>query len=146
MFMEMAIAVAKRSTCYRLNVGAIVVANNRAVSVGYNGSPPGAPHCRGHECPGKHHCHETIHAEINALAYIPRGVIADDMYVTDSPCSACAKAIRESGISRLFFQKPYRITDGLDLLMSNGVPCYQVSPAGYIVDWSTGELIDASVL
>jgi dCMP deaminase len=144
MFMEIAHVVAKRSTCMRLNVGAVVVQDRRIVSIGYNGAPSGAPHCAGNECPGKHHCHETIHAEDNALRrlnghdYRRNGPI--DVYVTDSPCAACFGKIKRHGyVRRVFFANPYRITDHL---VSERIGIYRVTPAGYIVDWNTKELVD----
>lgn len=88
MFMEIAHAVARRSTCMRLNVGAVIVQGRSIVSIGYNGAPSGAPHCLGNACPGKLVCRETIHAEDNALRHLPP-LEPDspllDLYVTDSP-------------------------------------------------------------
>ena len=82
MFMEIAHTVAKRATCMRLNVGAVLVADRQIVSIGYNGAPSGAPHCAGNECPGKHHCHETIHAEVNAVQHLPGNI---DINVDHTP-------------------------------------------------------------
>jgi len=145
MFMEIAHVVAKRSTCMRLNVGAVIVQDRRIVSIGYNGAPAGAPHCAGNECPGKYHCHETIHAEDNALRHLPfhpnpvrwTGL---DLYVTDSPCASCFHKIKEhGGVDRIFFGTPYRINDHL---VDERIGIYRVTPAGYTVDWNTKELVD----
>jgi dCMP deaminase len=104
MFMEIAHVVAKRSTCMRLNVGAVIVQDRRIVSIGYNGAPAGAPHCAGNDCPGKHYCQETIHAEDNAMRHLPAGlrlvnnrVVDLDVYVTDSPCASCFDKIKDHG-------------------------------------------------
>lgn len=148
MFMQVAEIVAQRSTCYRLNVGAVIVQDRRIVSIGYNGAPSGAPHCAGNDCPGKHHCKETIHAEENALNYLPAGlcmvnnrVVGLDLYVTDSPCFTCFKKIRRhGGVSRIFFANPYRIND--HLCMDEKIGVYKVLPAGYIMNWKTRELVD----
>jgi dCMP deaminase len=144
MFMEIAQVVAKRSTCMRLNVGAVLVNKERSiVAIGYNGVPRGSPHCAGNECPGKHHCHETIHAEDNAMGHLPVGTQGPlDLYVTDSPCAQCYdKLVRDGRISRIFFATPYRITDHLvNSLWDIGV--YRVTPAGYTVDWNTKELVN----
>lgn len=144
MFMEMAHVVAKRSTCFRLNVGAVIVINNRVVSIGYNGRPAGAPHCEGNACPGRFRCQETIHAEDNALRHVPQALrdTPFDLYVTDSPCGACAGLLLEHRVKRVFFGQPYRITDHLDNLSSRGVGVFQVTPAGMVIDWQTRELID----
>lgn len=146
MFMEIAHIVAKRSTCFRLNVGALVVVDNRIVSIGYNGRPPGEPHCTGISCPGAGRCEETIHAEMNALNYVPYELrnAEKDIYVTDSPCEGCAREIVKYRVKRLFFSKPYRLTSGLDFLIQNGVYVYQAMPAGYLLLWPDKEMIDGS--
>ena len=146
MFMEIAHTVAKRSTCFRLNVGAVVVVNNRIVSIGYNGRPAGQPHCEGSSCPGRDGCHETIHAEDNALRHVPEAMALEnvDIYVTDSPCQHCAERINEWNVRRVFFGKPYRITESLDWLMERGVEVYQVTPAGYVIDWKTRRIVDVA--
>lgn len=148
MFMQMANVAAQRSTCFRLNVGAVVTVDNRIVSIGYNGSPPGEGHCRGNSCPGRDGCKETLHAEDNALRYVPQSVqlLEKDLYVTDSPCLDCATKIIKSRVKRLFFETPYRDTAPLQLLWVNGIKVYQVMPSGYVIDWKTRDLIDAESL
>lgn len=150
MFMMMARAAAMRSTCFRLNVGAVVVVDNRPVSIGYNGAPSGAPHCAGNACPGRHHCRETIHAEANAIDYVPAELQGEawDLYVTHSPCADCAQLILDrsimgspqGNISRVFFEAAYRNTDHLAEL-AKSVELYQVTPAGFVVEWNSGEVI-----
>lgn len=140
MFMEIAHVVAKRATCFRLNVGAVIVADRRIVSIGYNGAPSGAPHCSGNDCPGRFHCKETTHAEVNALNYLEEVMASLDLYVTDSPCSACWDVLKaDMRIKRVFFATPYRITDHLT---ADGPGLYRVLPAGYVMDWRTKELVD----
>lgn len=144
MFMEVARTVAKRSTCFRLNVGAVIAVDNRPVSWGYNGTPPGAEHCAGNMCPGKDGCHLTIHAEDNALRFVPQSVqlLHKDMYVTDSPCLDCAQKILKARVYRLFFATPYRDTAPLELLHINGIEVYQVMPSGYVIDWKTRRIVE----
>lgn len=144
MFMEIAHVVAKRATCMRLNVGAVMVKNRTIVSIGYNGVASGLPHCSGNLCPGAHGCRETIHAEMNALAQLPEGMSGLDLYVTDSPCAACYdKLVADGRVNRIFFATPYRITDHLvESLWEDRMQVYRVLPAGYIMDWSTGKLVD----
>lgn len=146
MFMEIAQVAAKRSTCMRLNVGAIIVQDRTPISFGYNGAPSGAPHCAGNSCPGKHHCHETVHAEVNAINRLPKSLdvmtAVLDLYVTDSPCESCFAYIHSMGlIRRVFFGNPYRITTHLDNYMGP-IGVYRVLPAGYVIDWRTKELVD----
>lgn len=141
MFMLMAEAAAKRSTCFRLNVGAIIVSNNNVLSIGYNGPPSGAPHCTGNECPGKDHCKLTIHAEQNAIdraASLPR---FSDMYVTDSPCDDCASLLKQHNFRRLFFQSPYRVIAPVEKLLTH-MEVYQVTPAGFVINWATREFAE----
>lgn len=142
MFMEIAHVVAKRSTCFRLNVGAVVVVNDRIVSIGYNGSPPGDAHCAGNECPGVQpgKC-PTIHAEVNALSYLPNGVSAEDIYTTHTPCSRCAERMIDYGVNRVFFDIPYRDPAGIDFLIAHNVEVYQVTPAGYVIKYPSKEVV-----
>lgn len=148
-FMELAHVWSKRSTCHRLNVGAIIVIDGVALSHGYNGTPSGAPHCSGNDCPGKMICKETIHAEINAIKRMPflsdgetlLPEVKADMYVTDSPCPDCAREVYRIGIRRVFFAVPYRITDSLDWLIDHGVEVYRVTPAGYVIEWRTKNVV-----
>lgn len=131
-----------RSTCFRLNVGALIVVDNRPISVGYNGAPSGKPHCAGNACPGRHHCRETIHAEENAIDHVPDAALSDswDLYVTHSPCQQCAdRIVMTHQIKRVFFEATYRNTDHLAELVKS-VELYQVTPAGYVVEWMTGEV------
>ena len=68
-FMNIAREVASRSTCPRASVGAVIVKNRRILSTGYNGAPPGEPHCSEVGCLiENNHCERTIHAETNAVA------------------------------------------------------------------------------
>ena len=150
MFMDIAHVVAKRSTCCRLNVGAVITINNRIVSIGYNGAPSGASHCAGNDCvgstPGK--C-PTIHAEVNAINHLPPEIacIRDiaTLYVTEAPCLTCASAIIGSSLfKRVVFSRPYRLRDGVEHILEHRINVEQVTPAGYIIDQSTGLVRDCT--
>lgn len=150
MFMGMARLASQRSTCFRRNVGALVVHQNNPVSAGWNGQEPGAAHCAGNDCPGivPGNC-GTLHAEHNAIStacrILPEGVEAD-LYCTDSPCMDCCHIIRHSAlyIRRVFFEVPYREMKHLEMLRVYEDPdnpgkkrrteVYEVTPAGYIVE------------
>lgn len=140
-FMDIAHVFAKRATCMRLNVGAIVVLGRTIVGHGYNGVRPGEPHCAGNDCPGKLECKLTAHAEYNALARASGAAGPLDLYSTDSPCYACAVYAHRQ-VKRVFFATPYRITDSLDWLIASGVKVYRVLPAGYVMDWETKDLVE----
>ena len=72
-FMNIAKDVATRSTCPRASVGAVIVKDNHILSTGYNGAPPGEPHCIEVGCLMlNNHCERTIHAETNAVVQAAR--------------------------------------------------------------------------
>lgn len=142
MFMEMAEAAAKRSTCFRLNVGAIVVKDNNVLSVGYNGPPSGEPHCTGNACPGRDHCKLTIHAEKNAIERAKTFLYQSDMYVTDSPCDDCTDLLINHRFKRLFFKTPYRVIEPVRRMIVAGIKVYQVTPAGFVIDWETRDFAE----
>lgn len=141
MFMEMAEAAAKRSTCFRLNVGAIIVRDNTPVSVGYNGPPSGQPHCSGNDCPGRDLCLVSIHAEVNAIRRGPGDLKGADIYVTDSPCLPCAELIMKSRIDRLFYRKLYRVNEHL-IDLRQQCEIYRVMPNGMCVDHFSLEFVE----
>lgn len=143
MFMEIAHVVSKRSTCFRLNVGALLVHENSIVSIGYNGPPSGEPHCMGDQCPGwNSSCHRSIHAERNALARVPDGLQYLDLYVTHSPCPHCFDEIWVSQkVDRIFFGTPFREASHLQDSLFD-IEVYRVLPSGGVIEWSTGRLVD----
>lgn len=143
MFIEMAHTAAKRGTCNRLKVGAVIALDSRPISMGYNGTPPGAAHC-GPECTAANPCTKTLHAEANAIRWATRaspdgyGIGTEDqvpggctIYVTDSPCIVCASLIHQAGISRVVYDRAYRIRDGIEYLEKQGIEVIQchVKPA-----------------
>lgn len=108
-FMDIAFQVAARSTCPRRRVGAVIVKDKRIKGTGYNGSPSGLPHCLEEGClMVNEHCIRTIHAEINALLECsPHERQGSTIFVTDRPCSECAKCIINCGIKRVVFARDY---------------------------------------
>lgn len=146
-YMECAQTFAKRATCHRLNVGAVIVKDRTIVAHGYNGPPSGEPHCSGNDCPGRLECKRTIHAEENAIKRL-EGTGCGwgwDIYCTDSPCPSCASMIIRYGGQRVFFATPYRITDSLDFLIEQKIKVYRVTPAGYVIDWAIKDVVDVEV-
>lgn len=89
-FMGITLEVARRSTCNRAQVGAIIVRDKRILTTGYNGSPTGLPHCTEAGCLIVNgHCVRTLHAEQNAIIQAAlHGVSTDGatIYVTHQPC------------------------------------------------------------
>lgn len=130
MLLEVAAVIARRGTCLRLQVGAVIVRDGRIVSTGYNGSPVGLPHCSPATCNAAEPCTHASHAELNAITYAARAGVAThdcDMYCTDSPCLACARAIINAGIRSVHYSRRYRIIEGIELLQSVGIVCYEGS-------------------
>ncbi len=118
-FMDIAMLVAKRSTCLRRAVGAIIVKDKRILSTGYNGAPTGVRHCVEVGClreklgidSGKmHELCRGIHAEQNAIiqaAYHGVSVKGASVFCTNLPCSICAKMIINAGIRQIFYRSGY---------------------------------------
>jgi dCMP deaminase len=118
-FMAITILVAKRSTCIRRSVGAVIVKDKRILSTGYNGAPSGITHCSEVGClrdqlnvPSgeKHELCRGIHAEQNAIiqaAFHGVSIKGATLYCTNQPCSICAKMIINAGIKNIFYQEGY---------------------------------------
>ena len=146
MFAEMATVVSKRATCYRANVGALIVQGTNVVSIGYNGPPSGEPHCLGKSlCPLTESggCSRALHAEYNAIKRMPvlrYGLCV--LYTTRSPCEACTELILVTRyIERVFYIEQYRNTQHLDKLHGKK-PVYRILPSGVILDHFTGEVVE----
>ncbi len=110
-FMRVAHEVAKRSTCPRANVGAVVAKDNRILATGCNAAPRGLPHCLEVGCViVNHHCVRAVHAEQDAIAQAALHGVAlggASIYVTYQPCIACAKIIINAGLKRVVYACDY---------------------------------------
>lgn len=121
-YMELAVNLAKRSHCVRRHVGAVLVKETRIISIGYNGPPSGTHNCdvefpEGCARDSKGSCYLAIHAEQNAIMYAVKNnasVEGSTLYVTLSPCIACARIIYSMGIREVIFLKSYAEYKGLD--------------------------------
>ncbi|NOR60679.1 MAG: cytidine deaminase [Methanosarcinales archaeon] len=132
-FMEIAEVVAKRSTCLRNNVGAVIVRDKRILSTGYNGAPRNLEHCLDIGCMREqqniasgtmHEICRAVHAEQNAIIQSAlHGVSIEDatLYCTHQPCILCAKMIINSKIKRVVFNNNYPDTEALRFFKSAGV-------------------------
>jgi dCMP deaminase len=129
--MSIAETVAKQSSAKRLQVGAIIVKEDRVISLGYNGMPAGWTNVceeviEQHEDGGQitRTKDEVIHAEANAIAKLARSTEAgegSEMFLTHAPCIQCAKQIFTAGIKKVYYRNTYRDTNGLDFLGKCGV-------------------------
>lgn len=144
MFMEMARVVSRRSTCPRLNVGAIIVTPSLEIFMGYNGAEVGEPHCTDVGClMEKGSCKRTTHAEINAIRRLPdKPMFGLTLYVTNSPCPLCTQAIIDClKIDRVFFENEYRSVSHLTDLHDHGITVLRLVPNGCIMNLA-GERVD----
>lgn len=126
MLIEFARTAAKRGTCLRLQVGAVISRDGRPLSIGYNGAPTGMSHCNAATCDPHQPCTWASHAEQNAIDYAARKGIsteAADLHLTDSPCPTCARSIINAGIRRVVYEREYRDPEGLRLLKLAAVRC-----------------------
>ncbi len=135
-FMGVAHDLAQLGTCGRGKVGAVIVKDGRCISWGFNGAPPGLPHCEevNHGHPPdvdttlpENGCRIATHAEANALSFAAKQGISTDgatLYMTVAPCSWCSRLIIAAGIKRVIFYRAYRDMRGVDWLKSAGLGVY----------------------
>ena len=138
-YMKTAEVFAGLSSARRLHVGAIVVKDDRIISIGYNGMPSGWDNnCEDiisdvWEEPDLHNLKtkpEVLHAEANAIAKVARSPESAEgavLFVTHGPCIECAKLIYQSGISSVYYNKNYRDDSGIKFLEKSGVNIEKIS-------------------
>ena len=110
----------------RLKVGALIVKDDRIISIGYNGMPSGWDNnCELEQEDGTLKTKpEVLHAETNAIAKLARSSesgLGSTLFVTHSPCLDCAKIIYQSGIKHVYYATDYRDDSGLTFLRNSGV-------------------------
>ena len=136
-FLETAMVWSKRSTCFRRAVGAVVVVNNRIVSHGYNGAAPGEPHCDGMTCvpPGEVGCARALHAEANAVRYVPDSLLNSlkTLYTTESPCVACAALIATRRFEKVYYLNEYRVSAGIRHMLKEDIEVFRMTSSGMII-------------
>jgi len=134
-YMKTAEVFAECSTATRLHVGAIIVKDERIISIGYNGTPSG----------WDNNCEdikinndgdyvtvtkpEVLHAETNAIAKLAKfngSGSGSVLFVTHSPCLDCSKLVFQSGISTVYYRNSYRDNAGVDFLNKAGVKVEQI--------------------
>jgi dCMP deaminase len=130
-FMDTAERFAQLSSARRLHVGAIIVKDERIISIGYNGMPSGWDNnCEdeiGNVLDDNGNIVETrlkskpevLHAETNAIAKLAKSNesgLGATMFITHAPCLDCAKLIYQSGIGSVLYRNSYRNDDGIDFL------------------------------
>ena len=140
--MQVAEIMAKRSTCLRRKVGAVLVKDNHIIAAGYNGAPAGLEHCT--EClreaenvPSgqRHELCRAVHAEQNVIiqaALHGANTAGAELYVTDFPCSVCAKMIINAGIKRVVFKCSYPDKLSFEMLEAAKVEIKKFNAKGVI--------------
>jgi dCMP deaminase len=138
-YMKTAETFADLSHARRLHVGAIVVKDDRIISIGYNGMPAGWDNnceLEIYEENGDDEPEvilkskpEVLHAETNCIAKLAKSTESGanaTMFITHSPCLDCAKLIFQSGITNVFYRESYRSEDGIQFLTKSGIEVIQV--------------------
>jgi dCMP deaminase len=144
-YMKTAEVFAELSSARRLHVGAIIVKDDRIISIGYNGMPSGWDNNCEDEYPispwKEEHKKElnatytlktkpeVLHAETNAIAKLAKSTESGanaTLFVTHAPCLDCAKLVYQSGINNVFYRNSYRSDDGIRFLEKAGVQVTQV--------------------
>jgi dCMP deaminase len=132
-FMDITRLVARRSTCMRRQVGAVMVKDKNILATGYNGTPSGITHCDVAGClreqlkvPSgeRHELCRGLHAEQNAIIQAARhGVNIGDsvLYCTDSPCIICTKMLINAGIRKVIYLKGYADKLSMEMLGESGI-------------------------
>ena len=141
--MEMAELTAKRATCSRRQVGAVITRDNRAVATGYNGAPRGLAHCE--EKGGclrqklnipsgqRHELCRALHAEQNAIisaASMGNAIEGGTIYITHQPCVICAKMIVNAGIKRIVVREGYPDELSMEILDEAGLVVERLEEKG----------------
>lgn len=137
-FMEITMVVAKRSTCLRRHVGAILVKDKHILATGYNGAPKRLAHCEETGClrqqlgvPSgeRHELCRALHAEQNAIiqaANLGVAIEGSTLYCTTAPCSLCAKMLINAGVIRVVFAGEYPDEMAIEFFKQAGVEVEQL--------------------
>jgi dCMP deaminase len=132
-FMDIARLVARRSTCLRRQVGAVMVKEKNILATGYNGTPSGIRHCEETGClreqlkvPSgeRHELCRGLHAEQNAIIQAARhgvNISAATLYCTNSPCIICAKMLINAGVRQVVYLEGYPDGLSMDMLREAGM-------------------------
>lgn len=130
-FMDVAYRTSQLSYAVRLKVGAIIVKDDRIISIGYNGMPSGwdnncefenkNPQTQNTELITRK---EVLHAESNCLAKLAKSNdsgMGATLFITHAPCIECAKLIYQGGINSIYYRSAYRSEEGINFLNKSGV-------------------------
>jgi dCMP deaminase len=137
-FLEIAHVVAKRSTCERRQIGAVIVRDRRMLTTGYNGAPSGLMHCLETGClrnklgiasGTRTEMCRALHSEMNAIIQAAQHGVSTKgatLYCTHQPCSVCARMLINAGIVRVVYNGDYPDDFSMELLREAGVELIRV--------------------
>jgi dCMP deaminase len=134
-YMDVAERFALLSSAVRLQVGAIVVKDDRIISIGYNGMPSGWDNVCEHSdfqqdgTSALKTKPEVLHAESNAIAKLAKSSESGNnatIFITHAPCIDCAKLIYQSGINSVYYRTAYRSTQGIEFLEKSKIEVINV--------------------
>ena len=132
-FMEITSVVAKRSTCLRRQIGAILVREKHILATGYNGAPKRLAHCAETGClrqqlgipsAERHELCRALHAEQNAIIQAARygiNITGASIYITTQPCVVCAKMLINADIEEIIYSNPYPDELAMSMLREAGI-------------------------
>jgi dCMP deaminase len=135
-FIDITRLVARRSTCMRRQVGAVMVKEKNILATGYNGTPTGITHCDVSGClreqlnvPSgeRHELCRGLHAEQNSIIQAARhgvNIEGSVLYCTDSPCIICTKMLINAGIQKVVYLQGYADNLSMEMLAEAGVKTY----------------------
>lgn len=144
-FMDITALVARRSTCLRRSVGAVLVKDKRLLSTGYNGAPSGIRHCKETGClreqlnvPSgeRHELCRGIHAEQNAIiqaAFYGVSIKDSTLFCTHLPCSICTKMLINAGIDTIYYASGYTDPLAMEMMKEAGLAVMQVLEDGELI-------------
>lgn len=133
MYMEIATVVSKYSYSRKIQVGSIIVRDDRILSIGINGTPVGWPtnECEDIGPDGELYSKdEVLHSEANAITKLAKSTESGEgavMFITHSPCLQCAKLIVQTGIVHVYYQHEFWNLEGLHFLEKCNVPVTKIS-------------------
>lgn len=138
-FLKLAMLASERATCPRMHCGCVLVKDRFVLATGYNGSLPGQPHCDDVGCLiVDNHCVRTNHAEMNALIQAARhgvNVVGATAYVTNMPCTNCAKALIAAGIKKVVVFSDYHDTLATKFFSESGVEILKLPMPDRIINY-----------
>lgn len=146
-FLKLAMLASERATCPRMHCGCVLVKNKNVIATGYNGSIPGDAHCEDVGCLiVDNHCVRTVHAEMNALVQAAKrghAVEGATAYVTNMPCTTCAKSLITAGIQRVVVFSDYHDTLATRFFAVAGIPIDKIPMPDVTIKYDLGSYSSA---